>query len=137
MSSKFAYVTLLTRAAYLPGALVLHQCLVSVKAKYPLVIMATPSLPEDVRAVVKKAGITLREVERLQPKDGTHSLAEHDARFGDTWTKLRCESSLPRSLSNFCSTHQNLDSRAFDLTEYEVRRYSCRYAEKDVHRAVS
>ena len=89
MTSNFAYITLLTKAAYLPGALVLHQCLVSVQAKYPLVIMVTPGLPEDVRAVIRKAGIAMREVDRLQPEDGSHSLAEHDARFGDTWTKLR------------------------------------------------
>lgn len=88
-SNGFAYVTLLTKAAYLPGALVLHQCLVSVQAKYPLVIMVTPSLPEDVRSVVRNAGIAMREVDSLHPEDGIHSLAEHDARFGDTWTKLR------------------------------------------------
>ncbi|TFK57150.1 nucleotide-diphospho-sugar transferase [Heliocybe sulcata] len=31
----------------------------------------------------------MREVRKLQPKDGTHNLAAHDSRFGDTWTKLR------------------------------------------------
>ena len=42
--SRKAYVTLLTAPGYLPGVLVLHECLVSVGSRFPLVVMATPSL---------------------------------------------------------------------------------------------
>lgn len=89
MSSKGAYVTLLTRTSYLPGTLVLDYGLRSVQSKYPLVVMATKSLPQDARNVLQNRGILIREVETLRPEEGTHSLAVHDARFADTWTKLR------------------------------------------------
>ncbi|PCH33510.1 glycosyltransferase family 8 protein [Wolfiporia cocos MD-104 SS10] len=97
MSRKAAYVTLLTKAAYLPGALVLHFCLVSVGSRYPLVVMVTPGLSQDVRGVLARRNIIMREVDHLLPEEGTHKLSAHDARFQDTWTKLR----------------------AFELAEYE------------------
>jgi hypothetical protein len=87
--TAFAYVTLLTKTSYLPGVLVLHHGLRVVESKHPLVVMVTPSLPRSARDVLRKQGITLREVEMLQPREGVHVLAEHDVRFGDTWTKLR------------------------------------------------
>jgi len=93
MSPKYAYVTLLTRASYLAGVLVLDYCLRAVGSKYPLVVMVTSSLPEDARAVLRKRCIITREVTSLQPP-GQHTLASHDARFADTWTKLRCVSFL-------------------------------------------
>lgn len=89
MSRKAAYVTLLTKASYLAGALVMHHCLVAVGSKYPLVIMATPGLPQAVRDVLDRRGIQIYDVPSLQPKEGSHALAAHDERFGDTWTKLR------------------------------------------------
>lgn len=89
MSIKAAYVTLLTRASYLPGTLVLDYGLRATKSKYPFVVMVTPSLPDDVRDILRKRGILTREVENLQPKPGSHTLAAHDARFADTWAKLR------------------------------------------------
>ncbi|KAI0757153.1 nucleotide-diphospho-sugar transferase [Daedaleopsis nitida] len=88
-SRKAAYVTLLTAHAYLPGVLVLHDCLVSVGAKYPLVVMTTPSLSPGAREVLKKRGMIVRDIDHLYPSEGTYKLAEHDARFRDTWTKLR------------------------------------------------
>ena len=89
MSSKAAYVTLLTAPAYLPGVLVLHETLRSVGSKYPLVTMVTPSLSAEARAVVMNRGIAIRGIEHLYPEEGAHNLAKHDARFRDTWTKLR------------------------------------------------
>jgi len=89
MNSKRAYVTLLTKTSYLPGALVLDYGLRAVHSKYPLVVMATPALPENVKDVLKKRGILIREVDPLKPEEGTHVLAAHDERFADTWTKLR------------------------------------------------
>ncbi len=89
MSHKAAYVTLLTAPAYLPGVLVLHETLRSVGSKYPLVAMVTPSLAAEVRRVVTKRGITLRDIDHLYPEEGAHKLAKHDSRLRDTWTKLR------------------------------------------------
>ncbi|KAF8898615.1 nucleotide-diphospho-sugar transferase [Infundibulicybe gibba] len=89
MSINGAYVTLLTKSSYLPGTLVLNYGLRSVGSKYPLVVMVTPTLPADARNVLKKQGIPLRDIEPLQPQEGKHALATHDARFADTWTKLR------------------------------------------------
>ncbi len=86
---KAAYVTLLTRQSYLPGALVLGYGLRSVKSKYDLVAMITPSLSTDVRNILQKQGIILREVESLKPDAGKHNLNHYDSRFEDTWTKLR------------------------------------------------
>ena len=87
--SRKAYVTLLTAPGYLPGVLVLHDCLVSVGSQYPLVLMATPSLSSEAREVVAKRGIVIRDIDHLYPEDGKHVLADHDARFRDTWTKLK------------------------------------------------
>jgi hypothetical protein len=86
---KGAYVTLLTNTAYLPGALVLDYGLRAVGSRYPLVVMVTPTLPDVVRAVLHKRGILVREVDSLHPQEGKHVLSAHDARFADTWTKLR------------------------------------------------
>ena len=83
------YATVLTKASYLPGALVLHHTLISVGSKYPLVIMATPQLPDAARQILIRRGLVVRDVESLQPSEGSHSLAAHDERFRDTWTKLR------------------------------------------------
>lgn len=90
MNPRAAYVTLLTKTSYLPGTLVLDHGLRSVNSKYPLVVMVTPSLPFDARETLRKSRIVIREVATLQPEDGAHRLAAHDARFADTWTKLRC-----------------------------------------------
>jgi hypothetical protein len=89
MKPKGAYVTLLTKASYLPGALVLNYGLRAVGSQYPLVVMVTPSLPDAAKAVLHKRGILTREVDSLHPQGGQHVLAAHDARFTDTWTKLR------------------------------------------------
>ncbi|KAF8078497.1 glycosyltransferase family 8 protein [Lyophyllum atratum] len=83
MSPNAAYVTLLTKTSYLAGTLVLDYGLRTVNSKYPLVVMVTLSLPTDARDVLRKRGIPIREVDTLQPQEGVHSLAVHDARgFG-------------------------------------------------------
>jgi len=89
MSPKAAYVTLLTKTAYLPGTLVLELTLRSVNSRYPLVVMVTPALPQEARDVLNRKGIAMVEVNRLMPEERVHKLAPHDARFHDTWTKLR------------------------------------------------
>jgi hypothetical protein len=89
MKPNGAYVTLLTKASYLPGTLVLDYGLRTVGSQYPLVVMVTPSLPDAAKSVLHKRGILIREVDGLHPHDGQHVLAAHDVRFADTWTKLR------------------------------------------------
>ncbi len=89
MGSGGAYVTLLTKTAYLPGTLVLHKSLHDVQSKYPLVVMVTPTVQPEDRHILQRAGITLREVDSLLPDKDRHTLSDHDVRFQDTWTKLR------------------------------------------------
>ena len=86
---KAAFVTLLTRESYLAGTLVLNHSLQSVGSKYELIVMATPELPERARDVLFKEKIKIKDIARLDPTEGSHTLAGHDQRFQDTWTKLR------------------------------------------------
>ncbi|KAF5390200.1 hypothetical protein D9757_002823 [Collybiopsis confluens] len=87
--SRKAYVTLLTKKTYLPGALVLWHGLKSVGSKYPLVIMVTAALEDEAKDILQKCGIETYAIDGLMPDDSKHSVAEHDGRFKDTWTKLR------------------------------------------------
>ncbi|OAX44738.1 nucleotide-diphospho-sugar transferase [Rhizopogon vinicolor AM-OR11-026] len=89
MSRRLAYVTLLTKPSYLPGVLVLDHTLRSVNSAFPLVVMATHSLPEDTLSVLERRGIPIFPIASLRPPEGLHSLSSHDTRFTDTWTKLR------------------------------------------------
>ncbi|KAJ4486271.1 glycosyltransferase family 8 protein [Lentinula aciculospora] len=57
--SRKAFVTLLTKTSYLPGVLVLDHGLRAVESKYPLVVMVTPTLGEDARAVLDKCSIEI------------------------------------------------------------------------------
>ncbi|EFI28638.1 glycosyl transferase [Coprinopsis cinerea okayama7 len=87
MSRQFAYATLLTKSKYLPGVLVLNHGLREVKSKYPLVVVAPATLPEEARNALKALNIPVREIDYLNPKEA--STEELDERFADTWTKLR------------------------------------------------
>src|SRR5712675_1121396 len=89
MSRRAAYVTLLTKESYLPGALTLERCLKSVQSRYPLVILVTPSLPQRTRDTLNRHGTQIREIQPLQPDGGPNIAAAHDERFADTWSKLR------------------------------------------------
>ena len=109
-----AYVTLLTKSSYLAGVLVLDYSLRAVKAGYPLVVMITPSLPQQARNMLHKRSIRTIEVSSLSPP-ARHTLASHDARFLDTWTKLRCGG---RFVEIFDIA--KLALRGFGLTEFKV-----------------
>jgi hypothetical protein len=89
MTRTAAYATLLTNGSYLAGALVLEYSLREVGSKYPLVVIVTPQLSEAAKNVLTKAGIATVGVEALSPAEGAHKLSDADARFHDTWTKLR------------------------------------------------
>ena len=88
MSHKAAYITLLTKDSYLPGALTLEQSLKSVQSRYPLVVLVTPTLPPHTRDALSRRRIQFQEIQPLQPEGGP-VIAKHDERFADTWTKLR------------------------------------------------
>ncbi|KAL1409569.1 hypothetical protein Q8F55_003554 [Vanrija albida] len=84
-----AWAALVTRPTYLPGLLALHRTLVSVSS-YPLVVLATDALPESARAIVRKRGLEVIDIEHLAPAEGTHSgFGDKHHRFHDTWTKLQ------------------------------------------------
>jgi hypothetical protein len=83
-----AYVTLLTKPLFLPGVLVLDYSLRSVGSRYPLVAMVTPRLPREVRDVLEKRGIHMRDVESLLPVDNSQTRL-FEERLIDTWSKLR------------------------------------------------
>lgn len=85
-----AWVTLLTRTSYLAGCLVLNASLKKANSAYPLVVFATSDLPQEVRQVLESFHIPVHDIEFLEPRDNKVVLAEHDHRFADTWTKLRC-----------------------------------------------
>ncbi|KAK9771771.1 hypothetical protein SCAR479_11559 [Seiridium cardinale] len=89
---RCAYATLITRASYLAGVVILAHTLRQHGSQYPLVVLYTPSLSEDalhaLRLEADESNIILRKSELLLPPENTKItlIAE---RFGDTWTKLR------------------------------------------------
>jgi hypothetical protein len=88
MTRNAVYATLLTKDSYFPGVLVLERSLKSVQSQYPLVVLVTPSLPQRTRDALSRRKIQTREIQPLKPENGP-VLAGHDARFADTWMKLR------------------------------------------------
>ncbi|CAL3973443.1 hypothetical protein PZA11_005682 [Diplocarpon coronariae] len=85
-----AWVTLLTRPSYVPGAILLAHSLQKHHSLYPLIILYTPSLPAALLpALGREASLSnsiLRLTAPLVPKEQRDLVA---TRFEDTWTKLR------------------------------------------------
>lgn len=80
-----AYATLITKASYLPGTLVLAHTLAQVGSIYPLVIMVSPDLPRECLDVFDLLGLRVVSIQRLMPatqEPGT------DERMAQTWSKL-------------------------------------------------
>ena len=91
-----AYATFISKDDYLPGVLVLAYCHQMVKSKYPFIILATAGLSPHARAIIRQTAITLVDIEimlvdieGLVPAREQYDPSVTDARFGDTWTKLR------------------------------------------------
>ena len=84
---KKAWVTLLTKDAYLPGALVLDYGLRKAASKYPLVVMISVDLPAKARDVLALRNIHTIEIGKLAARNPSKSIREE--RFAETWTKLR------------------------------------------------
>jgi inositol 3-alpha-galactosyltransferase len=90
---KRAWVSLLTRASYLPGAILLADSLKANKSKYPLLILITPSFPTHLLSTLnREAALTnssLLMIESLTPPSHNKPTSLIASRFEDTWTKLR------------------------------------------------
>lgn len=90
MGKGRAYSTLITRASYLAGVVILAHTLKKHGSQYPLVVFYTPSLSASALHVLEleapKTNMILRPCELLTPKVKVNLIAE---RFRETWTKLR------------------------------------------------
>jgi inositol 3-alpha-galactosyltransferase len=91
-TQPYAYCTLITRASYLAGVIVLAHTLKEHKSKYPLIVLYTSSLSADaVRALElesKRTNLILHPIDVLLPRKELKLLLIA-TRFADTWTKLR------------------------------------------------
>ncbi|KAK3117811.1 hypothetical protein LTR53_000499 [Teratosphaeriaceae sp. CCFEE 6253] len=90
--NNYAYTTLITRASYLAGVIILAHTLRKHGSQYPLLVFYTPGLQANaVKALeleAPKLNLVLKPCEMLLPRsDVTITLIAE--RFGDTWTKLR------------------------------------------------
>lgn len=90
---KNAWVTLVTRPSYLPGAVLLAYSLQKYSSRYPLIILTTPSFPKNLLPALKQESNLTNSyhfaISSLMPS--AHNLPDTliAARFEDTWTKLR------------------------------------------------
>ncbi|KAF7730826.1 hypothetical protein EC973_001344 [Apophysomyces ossiformis] len=85
-SLKTAWVTVLTRTnQYVAGVLTLKYALDKLGSAYPLLILHTSAVTEDVLDTLRQAGCLLRQIEPIRPKGQVHYLFEH---FSEIWTKL-------------------------------------------------
>ncbi|QKJ87716.1 glycosyltransferase family 8 protein [Paramixta manurensis] len=83
-----AWVTLLTKANYLPGVETLHASLQASGTRWPLVVMVTEEIAPAECQRLREQGCLIRAVMPLNPgnQSAEHYVAE---RFTDVWTKLR------------------------------------------------
>jgi len=84
----FAWVTLLTQPSYLVGVKALHRSLQKSGTQWPLVVMVTSNVEQDVRDALVQDGCIVHPVEHLAPQA---ELTQHYAlpQFGEVWNKLR------------------------------------------------
>lgn len=90
---KVAWVTLVTRSTYLPGAILLAYSLKKHQSRYPLVILTTSTLSQSYMPAFQQECI-LTNSRHMQVKPllaPANFLPETliAPRFEDTWTKLR------------------------------------------------
>lgn len=87
------WVTIVTRASYLPGAIILAHSLHKQKSKYSLLILTTPSFPAALLPILDRevtlTNSQLLSIEPLSPPPENTPASLIAARFEDTWTKLR------------------------------------------------
>ncbi|KAE8441185.1 hypothetical protein EG329_005785 [Mollisiaceae sp. DMI_Dod_QoI] len=91
--SPFAWVTLLTRTSYLPGAILLAYSLCRQTSKYPLLILTTPSFPPSLLPLLEREcsfiNASILSISALSPPPKNTPSSLIATRFEDTWTKLR------------------------------------------------
>ena len=87
-----AFVTLLTRDSYLPGAQALARSLRAVGSSHPLLVMHTAGSlsPAALEALRREPTVELREVARFAPPpEGNHDTSGYKlALYAECWTKL-------------------------------------------------
>jgi lipopolysaccharide biosynthesis glycosyltransferase len=90
--SNYAYATLITRASYLAGVIILANTLAKQGSQYPLVVLYARTLNAGaIRALESestKCNIILKPCDLLLPPENTR-IELIAKRFTDTWTKLR------------------------------------------------
>ena len=91
---KRAWVTLVTRETYLAGVIALAYTLLEKhRSAYPLIVLITPSLPEDclepLRSTFWKTRLQVHGVQPLLPPASSAPVSGVADRFADTYTKLR------------------------------------------------
>jgi len=90
---RFAWVTLVTRASYLPGAVLLAYTLHKHSSKYPLIVLTTASFPKDLLHSLKEecrlTNSIHHTISSLSPPPDNLPPRLIAERFADTWTKLR------------------------------------------------
>ena len=91
---KPCWVTLVTKASYLPGVIILAHTLDKHDSNYPFVVQYTSSLGEAAIAALQAEGknhgrIVPMEVDLLLPREGQENTGSVAERFKDTFTKLR------------------------------------------------
>ncbi|CAK3937067.1 glycosyltransferase family 8 [Lecanosticta acicola] len=116
---RFAYITLVTRASYLAGVVLLAHTLKKQGSQYALIVLYTSTLTKTaVRALEIEAGksnIILQQCDLLVPP-AHHELHVAVERFTDTWTKLRVFDSFRFGYDTICyldadmTLLQNMDS---------------------------
>ncbi|KAF2159872.1 glycosyltransferase family 8 protein [Zasmidium cellare ATCC 36951] len=104
-ANKRAYITLVTRASYLAGVVILAHTLEMRGSKYPLIVLYTDSLTDaallalDIEA--KKSNLILKKCELLIPGE-QHDLDIAVPRFEDTWTKIRVFEQFEDGFETLC-----------------------------------
>lgn len=79
-----AYVSLLSTADYLPGALVLHASLMRTAPAHPFLLLLTPSIPAAVKAQLSRHGIDCQLITDPVIRPGKAS----EPRWSGTFSKL-------------------------------------------------
>lgn len=82
-----AWAALLTQPSYLTGVRVLRASLARVGSPYPFVVVVTPTISLEDRALLEADGCLVREVAPIRPPAGLRD-SYANARFAEVWTKL-------------------------------------------------
>ena len=80
-----AWLVVLTSSSYLPGVILLSHSLRKTHSLYPLIVIATASLPAAALQALALENLPVHIVAPIKPKNKVAVVA---SRFEDTWTKL-------------------------------------------------